>query len=126
MVDRAQFRQGVLAEVRRDPTVPVRRVYNAEFVRVRRQAQQVGDRDRPQIPGFNAIRTSMQRSRSDEMPPIPGTAEEVVIGGPWAQTWAQERFILHADNDWGHNSICNRRQLAKASTMQNHLYGWHL
>ena len=25
----------------------------------------------------------------------------VFIQGPWGETWAQERFHLHADNDWG-------------------------
>ncbi|KAJ8346388.1 hypothetical protein SKAU_G00277890 [Synaphobranchus kaupii] len=36
MVSRARFRQRVLAEVRRDPTVPVRQVFQAVKVAIRR------------------------------------------------------------------------------------------
>ncbi len=35
------------------------------------------------------------------MPPIPGAVGEGVVAGPWAQTWAEELFLLYAENDWG-------------------------
>ena len=68
MVSRAQFQQDVPAQVRQDPTVPMRRVYNAEFVRHRRAVP--GRGDRPPIPEFQSIRSAMQRARSEAMPEI--------------------------------------------------------
>lgn len=70
MVSRAQFRQDVV-QVRQDPTVPVRRVYNALFVR-RCQAVQGGG-DRPPVPAFQSIPVAM--------PEIPATVDEVEVTG---------------------------------------------
>ena len=95
MVSRAQFRQNVVAQVRQDPTVPVRRVYNAELVQHRRAVQ--GGGDRPSIPAFQSVRTTMQSARSEAMSEIPATVDEVEVAG----SWAQDLFLLHADNDWG-------------------------
>ena len=39
----------------------------------------------------------MQRARSEAMPEIPATVDEVEVAG----SWAQDLFLLHADNDWG-------------------------
>eukprot|EP00745_Piridium_sociabile_P008631 TRINITY_DN1585_c0_g1_i2.p1 TRINITY_DN1585_c0_g1~~TRINITY_DN1585_c0_g1_i2.p1 ORF type:complete len:414 (+),score=39.53 TRINITY_DN1585_c0_g1_i2:1105-2346(+) len=97
-VERGRMRQRLLREVTSDPTRPSARIYNAEVNRLRR-AQGGGDRE--PIPRFETFRTSMQRARADLMPPIPQSVDDVQIEGPWAQTWTQDEFLLHADNGWG-------------------------
>ncbi|KAL8623791.1 hypothetical protein ACOMHN_054097 [Nucella lapillus] len=43
----------------------------------------------------------MQRARSATLPAILANLVDVHVQGIWSETWAQERFVLHADNDWG-------------------------
>lgn len=97
MVDRADFRKVVTDEVRREPTVPIRRIYNAQRVEQRRQQRQVQGAP----PGFLTVRSVMGRARAAVMPPVPAAIDGVVIEDQWAETWARDQFLLHLDNDWG-------------------------
>lgn len=82
-----------------NPTLPTKRLYDAEVANVHRGAQ--GGGDRPELPQFNSVRSIVQRVREQNVPPIPGTIEDVAIAGPWAVTWLQERHLLVNDIDWG-------------------------
>ncbi|KAL8581918.1 hypothetical protein ACOMHN_010292 [Nucella lapillus] len=97
LVNRSRFRDHLVHQSLEDPTRPCHRTYNAEVVRLRRQ----GGGDRPDIPTFQGVRSSMQRARAATMLAIPRTIEDVQVEGPWAETWNQDRFLLHSDNDWG-------------------------
>ena len=35
------------------------------------------------------------------IPPVPHDVDEVQIEDAWADTWFNERFLQHLDNDWG-------------------------
>ncbi|KAL8606197.1 hypothetical protein ACOMHN_053469 [Nucella lapillus] len=97
LVNRSRFQEHLVHQSLEDPTRPCHRTYNAEVVRLRRQ----GGGDRPDIPTFQGVRSSMQRARAAIMPAISRTIEDVQVEGPWAETWNQDRFLLHSDNDWG-------------------------
>ena len=77
ITERNQFRQTLQQEAARDPTRPPRRIYNAEVGRIQRA--QGGDR--PVVPSFGSVRTSVQRSRSANIPPVPHDVDEVQIEG---------------------------------------------
>ena len=51
------------------------------------------------LPEFHTVRTILQRTRRGRLPPIPRVCADVRIGGEWATTWSNERY-LHLDNDW--------------------------
>lgn len=102
IVHHADFRKMVTAEVQREPTVPIRRIYNAQRVELQwRQRQHPGGRDRVPPQGFLSVRSVVARARSAVVPPIPATIEEVRIEGPWAETWGRDQFLWHMDNAWG-------------------------
>lgn len=96
-IERGIMRQRLVDEVMQDPSRPSIRVYSAEVVRVRRQ----GGGDRLSLPSFQGVRSTMQRARSATLPAIPANLDDVHVQGIWSETWAQERFLLHVDNDWG-------------------------
>ena len=84
--------------VREDATRPIKRIFEA----VSRGRQGGGDREPlPTLPELHSVRTLMQRARSSLIPQIPRVIADVRIEGEWANTWSQERFLLHLDNDWG-------------------------
>uniref|UniRef100_A0AAV2J7G9 MULE transposase domain-containing protein n=1 Tax=Knipowitschia caucasica TaxID=637954 RepID=A0AAV2J7G9_KNICA len=97
MIERATFREKMRSSIDDQPTTPVRRVYDAAVSSVSRQGG--GDRP-PRIDAFSSFRTILNRARSKRMPEIPRGVEEVEIQGPWAETWQQEEYLLHKDNDW--------------------------
>lgn len=99
MVSRAKFLQAVTEEVKRKPTVPIRRIFNAGRVQLLRQIQ--GEGDRPPVPGYLSVRSVMQRARAAVMPPIPATTDDIRIEGLWAETWGRDHVLLHQDNEWG-------------------------
>ena len=76
----------------KDQTRPIRRVYNDVITSV----------DDPDLPEFINVRSSLQRARATQMPPIPQSIEDISILGDWAKTWGGEQFVLNQDNDWGH------------------------
>ncbi|CAL8270939.1 unnamed protein product [Merluccius merluccius] len=55
-VHNADFRQAVTGELKREPTVPIRRVYNARRVALQRQRQLQGGGDREPPQGFLSVR----------------------------------------------------------------------
>ena len=99
-VKRAEIRETMRAMVLEDPTRPVKRVYDTAVADAHRQAAQGGG-DRPQVDSFTSFRTMLNRTKVSQLPPVPISIDEVVIEGPWAQTWLNERYLLHNDNDWG-------------------------
>ena len=82
--------------VREDPTVPIKMVFNSAVRRLNRQ----GGGDRAPVPELHTVRSAMTRARTQMMPEIPTEIQDVNIEGPWAESWSGERFHLHTDNDW--------------------------
>ena len=52
-----------------NPTLPTKRLYDAEVVDVHRGAQ--GGGDRAELPQFNSVRSIVQRVREQNVPPVP-------------------------------------------------------
>ena len=82
--------------IRQDPRVPLKRVYDSIS---RRHAQGGGDRE-PMLE-FHRARSTMSRTRLEYVPAVPRDIEDVVIRGPWENTWSNEKFAMFNDNDWG-------------------------
>lgn len=95
--DETSVQRGVLlkkmkSKVRRNPSMPVRRVYD-------KCANDMDNDD--YTPGFSNVRTRIKRIRSTFIPPIPRTVDDVSFNGTWAETWKGAKFLRHVDNDWG-------------------------
>ena len=56
---------------------------------------------RENVPGFNNIRSTLQRARTDMIPRIPQVPADVIIENDWAVTWAGERLLLENDQERG-------------------------
>lgn len=88
--------------VRKDPTRPVRRVY---------ETTAGGIPNDEHIPEYHNIRSRVQRYRSTFMPPIPSDVKDVVIDGEWRQTWSGQKFLVKLDNSWGLALFSSKRML---------------
>ncbi|CAL8300665.1 unnamed protein product [Boreogadus saida] len=75
-VHNADFRQEVIGEVEREPTVPIRRFYNARRVALQQHRTLQGGRDREPPQDFPSVRSVMARARKHVMPPIPPAIED--------------------------------------------------
>ncbi|XP_064648761.1 uncharacterized protein LOC135500972 [Lineus longissimus] len=84
-----------------NPTAPIKQVYNAAVARMQRHPVQGGGDRPPRVEAYHSFRTVLNRTRVSQLPEIPVEVEDVVIEGQWAETWLQERFLLHQDNDLG-------------------------
>lgn len=98
--DRIIRREALINEARdniaADPTKPVRRIYDEVAAR---QPLQSSDDD--VLPEFDSVRTALRRERRKKYPAIPHSVNDVVIDGPWAETWTGKRFLCHQGNAWG-------------------------
>jgi len=63
------------------------------------------------VPSFASIHTREQRVRSDYMPPIPVSIDDVTINNEWSVSWKTERFLLKLDNYWDIVVFATRRML---------------
>ena len=82
-----------MVEVERDPTRPIKRIYN--------QVVQRDQVEEEHIPEYNNVKSKLQRKRASLMPPTPGEIQDVEIVGEWERTWTDRQFLSHQDNDWG-------------------------
>jgi len=96
---RAAFLNEVKDAVERDPTVPVRRVFDAVVLEHNRQENSGSDSDNS-LPDFESLRTNIERKRSQFYPPIPSTIRQVAICDQWAETWAGRTFLCYKNNRW--------------------------
>ena len=76
----------------KNPTLPVRRVYDAVAVANRQNVPPTQ---------FESVRSIMNREIHRNLPPIPADIREVNIQGDWARTWNDNLFRLHHDTNVG-------------------------
>jgi hypothetical protein len=102
------------AKIHRDPTRPIKRVYN-EILTETSENLPVED-----TPEFSSVQSALKGRRSSLIPEAPQTIDDVDIVGEWATTWAGRPFLSHIDNDWG---VCvfsthkNYRRLLRCDTV---------
>ena len=96
----------------RQPTVPVKRIYDQTLVQIFQKAGVNG----PPVPDFHAIRSSLCRTKAAQCPPIPQGIQDVRIAGAFAQTYLGERYLLELNNGEGVAIFTTDAQLA---TMAN-------
>ena len=77
-----------------DPTVPVKRVYNATVVRAFQHAGNVAAPPQA-IPDFHRCQSSLSRTKASLVPPIPANINQVNIVGAFTRTFLGDRFLLH-------------------------------
>lgn len=90
-VARREFLQRVKDRVEEDPSLPIRRSFNAEFVLLPAN-------ERADAPSFEEVRSVLQRHRMSFLPAIPQDIYGVDIRDTWAQTWDGARKMLASDN----------------------------
>ena len=69
-----------------NPTMPVKRVYNATVSRAFQVAGAAGVQP-PAIPDFHRIQSSLSRTKASQCPPIPANINQVNIVGEFARTF---------------------------------------
>lgn len=119
VIERAEQREEMIATIKQNPCTPVGRVYKSTVSDIfRRNTQGGGDRE-PNVAEFNSFKSILTRARSKGMPPIPRRVEDVNIQGTWAESWQDERFLLHIDNDWGISIFATDDDLRTLSQCRN-------
>ena len=103
-LNRARFIQAIKDVISDDPSLPIRRAYDSEFMRL-------PARNRLEAPSFNEIRSTLNRHRATLIPPIPANIGQVDIQGAWAQTWGGARKLLSIDNQLGVVVFASQREL---------------
>ncbi|KAJ8028899.1 hypothetical protein HOLleu_28153 [Holothuria leucospilota] len=93
-IDRHDFLNNVKDTIEQDPSLPIRRAYNTEYLAIPAQRRQ-------DVPTFEEIRSTLQRHRMSFIPMVPRDVHDVDIQGPWAETWDGNRKLLAIDNDVG-------------------------
>ena len=88
--------QEMREEIYNDPSVPVRRIYDAVITAHHRR-----DNNLQEMPQFEAVRSALNRTRELVVPPVPRNLESVVIPLAWRDTWRNEDFVLNQDNQLG-------------------------
>jgi hypothetical protein len=97
MIARDKIKNVIKQDIADDLSRPIRRCYDAVVSSALRRGQFV----RNEVPEFVNIRSSLQRSRNELLPPIPRNVNDVHIRGPWRKTWGNEPFLMEKDNEWG-------------------------
>ena len=96
LIQREQAFQRMRASIRRDPTKPIKRVYNAAVEELIDD-----DHEEEYIPTFNSLRSRLGRVRASLLPPIPQIIDDVVVEDEWAETWRGDQFLSLLYNEIG-------------------------
>ena len=99
MIQGDAFREAVKTNVREDPSMPIKRAYDATASTAARGVYL-------RLTGHlvcecNKIKSSAKRAKQEEVPRIPRTVNVINIRGVWAQIWNCDNFLLHWDIAWG-------------------------
>ena len=104
-IEEQSFVQRMKEEITNNPTVPVKRVYDNVVGQAHQNARQNIPAGAvalaPSIQQFQSVRSSLQRTRASQCPPLPANILGVEINGTWAETHLGERYLLHLDNNVG-------------------------
>lgn len=116
--DTFEARRGIVLKelhrkIRENPTQPVQRVYNDVI--------QVDSGDSDDLPAFNNVRSRAKRFRSQCMPPIPNSIQNVAVNSEWAKTWKGRQFLSFQDNNIG-VAIFTTKRLLKVLQKADCLY----
>lgn len=84
--------------INKDPTRPIRRVYNDCIVI---DSSDDNDDVTENIPEFSEVRSALARKKKKYYPSIPKRIQDVIVRGPWRKTWNGKEFLLHQDTQWG-------------------------
>ena len=80
-----------------NPTVTVKQSYDDVIARLHQNAGAAGGLP-PNIPDYVSVRSSLQRTKAQQCPPIPHTINQVNFPGTYGQTHLRERYLLHQNN----------------------------
>ncbi|CAG2208063.1 unnamed protein product [Mytilus edulis] len=92
-----------MQSVSADPTKTCRQVYDDVVVNA--------GPDRENIPSYSSVKTSLERRRAREIPPVPHSINDVLIEGRWKRTKDGQRFLSLIDNNWGIAIFTTRQAL---------------
>ena len=59
------------------------------------------DESNQEIPDFESVHSQMSRVKLAEVLDAPQDIDDMNIEGSWAQTWKNNRFLWHLNNDCG-------------------------
>ncbi|CAC5361152.1 unnamed protein product [Mytilus coruscus] len=90
----ADIKRQMTAAVADNPTLTIREAY--EDV-----AHQIPPAERDNIPTYDSVRSSLDRTRRRYMPEIPASINDVDIRGRWRVTVDGNLFLSKLDNGWG-------------------------
>ena len=109
-IDETDFKVSVLASVENNPTRRLKDIYD----------EKLQSSSSENIPNYSKIRSSMSRTRTKALPPIPESFQNLEIEGDWSKSFKGENFLLHFDRDMGIAIFCTEyalQYLSRASVI---------
>ncbi|CAG2202049.1 unnamed protein product [Mytilus edulis] len=100
----SNIRRQMTAAVADNPSLTVREAYDDI-------AHQIPPAERDNIPTYDSVRSSLDRTRRRYMPEIPASINDVDIRGRWRVTLDGNRFLSKLDNGWGIAVFCTTQAL---------------
>jgi len=99
MIQKDEFREAVKKRVREDPSLPVKRAYDATSSSVARGGYL--RLSRQSLSEFSRIRSCVGRAKREDVPPIPRRLGDVHIDGIWREIWSSDEFLVREDTVLG-------------------------
>ena len=116
-IEKLKVLNTIKSNVAANPTAPIKRMYDDTVSALQRQQNPL---DLEDIPIFEDISQTLKRKKTQNVPPIPATIDDVRFNGPWKETWDGQNNLMHLDNNWGIAIFGTRKQtkmLRRAKTL---------
>ena len=107
-VERNDFVQRIKQRIQQDPSLPIKRAYDTEFLALPANG-------RMHAATFEEVRSALQRFRMAFVPALPPDIYGVNIQGTWAETWDGRRKLLASDNVLGVTIFASDEELVTLS-----------
>lgn len=107
-VERNDFVQRIKQRIQQDPSLPIKRAYDTEFLALPANG-------RMHAATFEEVRSALQRFRMAFVPALPPDIYGVNIQGTWAETWDGRRKMLASDNVLGVTIFASDEELVTLS-----------
>ena len=100
-IDETDFKESVLASVENNPTRRLKDIFD----------ENLQSSSSENIPNYSKRRSSMSRTRTKALPPIPESFQNLELEGDWSKSFMGENFLLHFDRDLGFAIFCTEYAL---------------
>ena len=82
------------------PTIPIKQGYDDIVSQLHRNAGGAGNLP-PNIPDFESVRSMLQRTKAQQVSPIPHDINQINFPSIYSETLLRKRYLLHQNNALG-------------------------